>query len=389
MPGAIILSQDQLAFSANYLNAVPTEWSNLAASGDLANAGTLLNIVTTGITAYLTAHNNTDDSLSGLWHCEDLTSASPAWTLIKSGAQAETDTGYTGSFGAIDTRDDGAFCAVFHTSSGGRPSDNGPCAVLIGSGSVGSWYDLPTVGGIGLYVVSISSENLHCVWGGAGDFYIGCGSGGFVTRQPHVVHTLDGSAWTEIDFTSVTAATVQHIKAIDGGYCACGDAPKTWRNWNPLDEISGLQTNTQTGIHAEQSEYLYTTGDDLYQSNGAAAIGDASAEFGAGRIGSMAMFVPGSTEQIVWLCRNAALEANGHKVAVFTDDGGETWQDKTSDFYTNFGDWSGNGGTGPAGAPRGNAIVRLWGIPPGGQGGEDDPYFLTLPPRVYTLRLRK
>lgn len=389
MPGAIILSRDQLAFSANYLNAVPTVWSNLAASGDLANAGTLLNIVTTGITAYLTAHNNTDDSLSGLWHCEDLTQVSPVWTLIKTGAQAETDTGYTGSFGAIDTRDDGAFCVVFHTDDGDRPSDNGPGAVLIGNGDSGTWYDLPTVGSVGLYVTDVSNENLHCVWGGTGDFYIGCGSGGFVTRQPHVVHTADGNTWNEIDFTSVTSALIQHIKAIGGGYCS--DGASVWRNWNPLDALA-LQINVWTGIYAEQDEYLYTVGAitfDLYQSNGASPIGDASVVFGAARYGSMAMFVPGSIEQIVWLCRNAALEASGHKVTAFTDDGGGTWQDKTGDFYTKFGNWSGDGGTGPAGAPRGNAIVRLWGIPPGGQGGEDDPYFLTLPPRVYTLRLRE
>jgi len=317
--------------------------------------------VALGTEAWVTTRDDADKGNTGLFYCSNTFAGSPAWALIKSATQAETDTGYSGCFGAISVGADGTWAALFHVPGNSVPDDAGPQAIFEGSAGSGTWYDLPSVGGGVLFQRQPADGTLHSVWvSDEGVVYICCGNG--TTNRPHVIYGNAGS-WTEVDFTGYMWGYCQacHDGEVMGYNGLATGAPydgfSTYSGWSPSNTECNQNVGPGAGIFSESGGYLALRGTDgdLYE-DCLSKIGDAPDEFGAGRVASMAMYLAGDAEMMVWLCGNAAVEGSGHLVLVYSDDGGTTWYDWTGNLYTALGaDW-----TGWTLQATGNTIVRIF-----------------------------
>lgn len=337
--GVVVMNQDQLAISFDFFDGVPN-WYDLS-DGGATLAGVYQNIAVRGIEAWLTTRDDANMATTGLFYCADITQAIagvPVWTLIKSATDAANDTGYTTitpnrcHLGSLWMRDDGDICAMIHSEGNNSPAP-GQSGVYIGSAGVVAISLLPFITGNPIYQEQGFAGTNHCVWGGAGSFYV---AGRTATAgQRAVVHAV-GGATIDFDppdnFNVVTAhngyVQTWNIIVVPPNSNVFGGAA-----WNPaLSESLVIQSRAGMTVVTDYqagttTPYMYSANDglyDLYVSGGVGMVGDASVEFGVGREGSYAEFFPFDTQQIAWLLGTAAAFAVGNTV-LYTDDQGATW----------------------------------------------------------------
>ncbi len=357
--GAFVLDQDQVAVTFDITVASPV-WYDADPNTDLV--GVFQSIaVTSDSQAYITTRDDGDEANTGLFHCADISLAvggTITWTLLKSATQAATDTGYVAGgidaccLGAVEVNNSDQVCALVH-SAGNRPPTAGGAAFsgcYIGSGASVS---------INLFNVLAGGQKffqespiLHSVYGGSGSWYIA--GRNVVTRA----YLCVGPAWVLTDFwTGPGEAKLIATNGDVGGYTV-GQSLQVYSGWNPAAPVGGLTVERGTGIfeNDDGTHYLYLEDDgnyDLYE-DGAGPIGDASAEFGALKFGSIGAYLPGGDE-ILWIHGTSGLIAT-FPVLIYSEDGGASWSDKTGNLASEIGaTWNGW-----SSAALANSIVRAF-----------------------------
>lgn len=363
--GLFMLCSGQLAVSFNALVGTPT-WYDADPNSDLV--GGLYSVAVHGLEAWITTRNDAAQATTGLWYCADISAAadaSIAWTLIKSVHDAVDDgVGYLKDdaldsccFGALDVNDAGEVGALIHSTGNRKPQRGSKVAgMYIGSGgSVTMSLFGNVTAGNPFFQETATNECLHSVWGKGGDWYVAgrdAGNRGYLAYGP---------AWTYVDFGAVVSPKLNCVNGDVGEY-AVAHGKQVYENWDPAAPIAGLTVEQETGIWEDDAggHRIYIEDDtdyDLYQDD--VLIGDASTAasgFGTGRLGSMAQFVPGSTDEIVWIVGNGATFGT-HRAVIYSDDGGANWLDKTGNLAAALGAaaWNGWGSSTTA-----NSIVRVF-----------------------------
>jgi hypothetical protein len=344
LQGIVALSKDQLIASFDFFTSEPT-WIDITGTG---LSGTFYNVVVFGLEAYVT----TD---SGLFYCDDFGADTPVWTCVKTNADAQTEAGYAGSFGGLAINDDGTLiCAPFHATVAGSV-----CHVLFGSGLSWTWSTVSSLSGYPFWSPTPDNEHNHAVCYD-GEFYIG---GGYYYKvgdiRPYVVHSADGSGWDAISFYAVMNGAADFVSPVYGGYLTSPqDTGKLWYGWDPGTEMGIVDVRVVYGIHAFSGLALWggTPGgvdirpEKLYRMD--IEVADASLVFGYAIRGGGSQFVLDSIDDIVWIASDPVVPSEVAGFIVYTDDGGETWMDKSGDLAN----WSG-ASTG-SGSWTGNALCR-------------------------------
>lgn len=355
--GVIAMCQDQLLIRYNVRES-GLEWRDLTGGGQLTDAGYFLNFATSeNRRMYLTTLNRLDKSACGVWYCPDFTVSNPVWTLVKDNTTADVEAGYVGTFGAIDTRPSGDYCAAFHADSGVTPAVQSK--VLVGRAATSAWWTIPQVNGQNVFPQSVDSEVLHAIFADEenGTFYICVGWQN--PRSPSVVWSNDGITWGSEEFQGNTGLTAQFMRCVHRGYCVA-ESKETFQSYDSTQKIAGLFVDTLAGITADYSrttilydlsvnyQYLYKSG---------VQIMDAWITMGLGRDVGHATFLSETKTDIATACLDIATQGAGDRVVLFSPNGGLTWQNRTDNLYViTGGQWNGAslGGINP----RGNSFVK-------------------------------
>lgn len=362
--GTFILSADQVAVTLD-ITAVSPVWYDADPNGDLVGVFQSVAVTSNG-QAYITTRDDADEANTGLWHCADISLAvggTITWTLIKSAIQAATDTGYVAGganaccFGSVFVNVSNIVCALIHSVGTGIPATPGAGAYIGNDAAVAiSLFGTIAAAGNNYFYQSGSTHGtLHSVYRGSGSWYIAAKT---FHGSTHKGFLAVGPAWVFTDFwTGPTEAGLHAANGDVGGYVV-GGSLQVYSGWNPAAPISGLTVVRAIGVfeNDDGSHYLYLEDDgnhDLYE-DGAGPIGDASADFGVGMLGSVAAYLPGGDE-IIWLRGTSGLIAT-FPVLIYSDDGGISWSDKTGNLASEIGvAWNGW-----SNAALANAIVRTF-----------------------------
>lgn len=368
--GAVIISYDQIAFCFDITVAAPI-WYDGDPNGDLV--GTYVNVAVTGDgKAYVTTRNDTVANSGGLWYCPDISAAitgTITWALRKSAWDALADTGYTSaggatdpmpvtgcSFGSVWVNDSNVVGALVHAFGNNAPAAPGTCIYSGTDGVVAA--DVIGALATGFFKQESASNYFnHCMWGGAGSWYIG-GRPSTQFRGYLAIGGI-GGGWAFGDFWSV--AGEQNLNCAGGvGGMVVGNSQQLYTGWDQNSPVVAAN-NVRNGLGVYQDFaglhrlYVWDAGGKLYHDD--VEIGDPAVEFNA-LAPSMAVFLPANSEEIVWLRGGSgAIATNPVLLYTAAAAGGATvWTDKTGNLAAILGaNW--NGYTSQA---WGNAVVRTF-----------------------------
>ena len=313
--GVVFYSSEHIALSTNFFEDDPTEWKNITA--ELATKRIYKVVVGNSQQAFAT----TDD---GVWYCPNILAVTPAWSCIKTQADARTETSQaTGQFRSLEITSGGTIYLIWHGNYGtayGYWSGNAgginyhqwadfgaskPC----GSTSRSSWAAYP------------QAANLwFCARGG--------GVGGALIDK--------AGAWVQVDPVGGGGQSATHVNA---GYAV------DWNGWiwiaNAYDTkwSETIGCAGRFGMDILDGSMLFveygggTAHTDLHKD--AVKIADSEAVFGATLNGACACRVLLIDDEIIWVCRDEVAEITGDKIIVWTDDlFVANVVDKTGDYFT-------------------------------------------------------
>jgi len=364
--GVVVMNQDQIAVSFDFFDTTPPTWYDLDPLVGLTGVFQMVAVTSDG-QAYVTTRDDLDPNNTGLFHCADITAAITAnnvWTLIKSVTNAYTDTGYSTpgnkcTFGSLYVNASNQVCALVHSNGNNAPGAPGSGA-YIGSGAAVAISLFGQAGGSYFFQEQPAAQRMHSVYGGAGSWYVAGRNGALMA---YLAVGPAGPPWAMTDFWTVPGESALLAAGGDIGGYTIGATQQVYSGWNPAAPIAGLTILGSAGIEEDFAglHRIYIENDglnDLYQDG--VLIGDASTAasgFGAGGLGSMAMFRQASSIEIVWVAGNLRVFATDI-VVIYSPDGGTTWINKTGGLQAALGgpaNWSGW-----SGSATGNSIVRAF-----------------------------
>ena len=332
--GMLLLSTSQLARSFNFFDSPTPNWEDI--SDNLT--GSFYNIALgPDNQAYVT-------TTTGVWYIPDIAATSISWNCIETLAQARIDTGHpTAQFRSVKVGVDGSVYLGWHEWAYNQR---------------GYWTG--NAGGINYFAFANympgncsvrcqTSRCTHCIYLDEGTLRIACGAGGCGRSL----------LWSGGVYTQYPPAAQMAISVCDG-YVQCWDG-ETYSNYDPASFYCDIGDGDVFGLDVCDGVLLHRLvafGGTRFLYRGLVQVADSNAVFGGVVNGARAIFTHERTDEIVWVRREVST-ALSPIVVVWTDDAFVNWHDKTGDFRTEVGEWS--GASEPAGG-AGNAVPLAFGF---------------------------
>jgi hypothetical protein len=319
--GTGVMSEGELARCFNFFDlTVTAAWEDI--KGTIT--GTLYHIaIGGGRQAWVT-------SADGLWYTADIAASTITWSCIKTASAAQSETGLSGQFLAVGLTPANRVYAPWH---GGQHVNRGFYHGTAGSVSYHAFPQYDPPGPLGPQPIGCGTARRgYCVYCGDGIPRIGCGAGS------------NGRAllWTDDTY-------IQFANDDDGNQVTCirNGHLTTWNgelygNYDPANLLYSMNTPPEYGFDVFSGSVLYYTNaaHDVYCDG--VLLATAESVWGVGEEFGRVIFVRNSVNQMAAVVAGEALGGTPNKFVVYTRNRFADFHDRTGDFKTSVGTWSGD-----------------------------------------------